>query len=268
MTSSEIKNIGIVGGGNMGEAVVAGIYDHFQMNVCELDKIKSRRLKKRYKVKIVDLRTLILGSEVIILAVKPQVFESVLVEIKPFIDKKKVVISIAAGITSEFIEKNLGEGVKVVRTMPNLPAQIGQGITAICRGKFATKTDIYWTKRILSSVGKVEVVPEELINAITAVSGSGPAYFFLFVENYLKGAKALGLNEELSYSLILQTIKGSLALLENQKEGPHVLRQRVTSKGGTTSAALEVLMSGEFKYDKVFTRALKAAKKRAEDLST
>lgn len=258
--------IGVIGGGNMGAAIIAGIYKNFSVNLCELDTKKSQALKEKYGLKVCDLETLMSQSRVILLAVKPQMFDEVLSEMAPRVNDQ-LIISIAAGITSKYIEKKLGGNVRVIRTMPNLPAQIQQGITGISQGKFATKEDILVAKEIFESIGAVTVVEEKYIDAITAVSGSGPAYFFLFMENYIKAAKALGFSTEVATELVLQTVKGSLGLLEQSPEDPAELRKRVTSKGGTTFAALQVFMSKELSLDKAFVAALKAAKKRAKELS-
>ncbi len=259
--------IGVIGGGNMGAAIIAGIYKKYSVNVCELDQKKCQSLKKKYKVNVCDLRTLMDQTEIILLAVKPQVFDEVLASVKTVMVKEKTFISIAAGITTKYIEQKLGGRAKVIRTMPNLPAQIQQGLTGICKGKYATDKEITIAKNIFECIGNVVVVEEKFIDAITAVSGSGPAYLFLFIENYIKAAKALGFSEQVAQQLVLKTVKGSLGLLEESKEAPAELRKRVTSKGGTTFAALQVLMSKEVNFDKVFIAALRAAKKRAKELS-
>ena len=149
--------------------------------------------------------------------------------------------------------------------MPNLPAQVGKAMTAICQGEDATEADVSIAAEIFDSIGKSIVIEEKFMDAITAVSGSGPAYVFLFVECLEKAAQALGLNEKLSKELVRQTLRGSLNLLEKSGEEARVLRQKVTSKGGTTEAALEVLLKNNI--EKIFTEALLAAKKRAGELS-
>ena len=186
-------------------------------------------------------------------------------EIKVFNIKDKLFVSIAAGITTSFIEKKLGKDVRVIRTMPNLPAQVKQGITAICGGKNSKKKDISLVADIFKEIGKTVIVEEKMIDAVTAVSGSGPAYVFLFVECFVKAAQSLGFDAATSKELVLQTLKGSLCLLDNCNEDAGVLRSRVTSKGGTTQAALEVFAKG--KFEKTFKTALLSARKRAKELS-
>lgn len=257
--------IGIIGGGNMGAAIIGRIRKDFSLQVCEANGRRAQNLRKKFKIKIADLKTVVESSRIVILAVKPQGFDDVLKEIGQLNIKNKLIVSIAAGITTAYIEKRLKGHVKVVRTMPNLPAQVGQGMTGLCAGKKAKTADLNIVKRIFNKIGKTVVVKEKWMDAVTAISGSGPAYFFLFVESYVEAAQSLGLKEDLSRELVLQTLKGSLNLLETQKEDAGVLRQRVTSKGGTTHAALKILMKHKFKI--LFKMALKSARQRAKELS-
>lgn len=257
--------IGIIGGGNIGSALVAGLYKHYDLCVCEQDAKRVNALKKKYKIKTGDLKKIVDHSKAIILAVKPQGLNDLLKDVRPLMTQRKLIISIAAGITCPYIEKRLGPRVRVVRTMPNLPVQVAQGMTAICPGSAAVNGDLILTCRIFARVGKTVVIEEKWMNAITAVSGSGPAYVFLFIECIQKAAESLGLDSELADELIMQTVRGSLDLLEQRKEDATVLREEVTSKGGTTQAALKVFNRN--KIDKVFKTALKAANKRAKELS-
>ncbi len=249
----------------MGSAIVAGVRKSFKVYVCEKDRTRARQLKIKYKVNIAELNSVVSKSKVILLATKPQDFESVLAALRPLVRKNQLVISIAAGITTGYIEKRLGAKIRVVRTMPNLPALVGQAMTGICKGKFATSADLNLAVKIFDKIGRTVVVKENLINSITALSGSGPAYVFYFVECLEKSAKALGLEAKISRDLILQTLKGSFTLLEKENEPAEVLRQRVTSKGGTTQAALDVLLSAQ--VQEAFSKALLAAKRRAAELS-
>jgi pyrroline-5-carboxylate reductase len=257
--------VGIIGGGNMGSAIIGGIRHKFRVCVCEKDAKRSALLRKKWRVAVVDLKTLAARSSVIILAVKPQDFDGILDELKPFITPRHLVISIAAGITTLYIEKRLGRGTRVVRTMPNLPAQIGQGVTALCKGSFAKAADLSLAKDVFNRVGTTLVVGEKYINAVTAVSGSGPAYVFHFVEVFLAGAQAVGFSASQAKDLVFQTLRGSLGQLERSSDDASTLRKKVTSKGGTTQAALNVFHKANF--EKTFARALKAAKKRAKELS-
>ncbi|HBG61076.1 MAG: pyrroline-5-carboxylate reductase [Omnitrophica WOR_2 bacterium GWF2_38_59] len=263
--TNKINKIAIIGCGNMGAAILEGIYKNSKVMVCESDPKKNQLLKRKYNVTFCDVSTAIDDSQIIVLAVKPQIFPELLEEIKVFNIKDKLFVSIAAGITTSFIEKKLGKDVRVIRTMPNLPAQVKQGITAICGGKNLKKKDISLVADIFKEIGKTVIVEEKMIDAVTAVSGSGPAYVFLFVECFVKAAQSLGFDAATSKELVLQTLKGSLCLLDNCNEDAGVLRSRVTSKGGTTQAALEVFAKG--KFEKTFKTALLSARKRAKELS-
>jgi len=259
------KQIGIIGAGNMGLAIISGIHTKYKLHVCEKDKSKCQLLKRRFKIKAESLEDVIEKSQIIILAVKPQNFEQVLDEIKPLLDGHKLIISIAAGITCSFIEKRLAEGSRVVRSMPNLPAQTLEAMTAICLGRYAYRSDLIVTCQIFSAIGKAVVVEEKLMDAITAVSGSGPAYVFYFLECFIEASESIGLSHELSMELVKQTLRGSLSLLESSKEEVSELRKRVTSKGGTTHAALNVLFKN--KYKSLFKLALRSAKSRSKELA-
>ena len=257
--------IGIIGGGNMGAAIIGGIRKKYRVLVCEKDDKRRAFLKKNFRLSVNDLRVVVENSNVLILAVKPQDFDAILQELKGFITNKHLVISIAAGMTTPYIEKRLGRGVRVIRTMPNLPAQIGKGVTALCKGNSAKASDALVAKKIFDRLGATLAVKEKDINAVTAVSGSGPAYIFNFVDCFIKAAQSLGLNEKDATSLVMQTMLGSMALLVGSYDSPRTLCEKVTSKGGTTEAALKVFHQARF--EETFTRALKAAKKRAKELS-
>lgn len=257
--------VGIIGAGNMGSAIVAGIHSKLNVAICEQDKRRCSFLKRRFKIKVLNLDKLIEESNIIILAVKPQSFEELLSLIKQYDLRKKLFVSIAAGITTKYIEKGLGQAVKVIRTMPNLPAQILKGVTGICKGKNATVQDLKAVRTIFSFVGETLKVEEKQMDALTAVSGSGPAYLFHFVECLEDAAKAAGFTTEISKQLIYHTIRGSIELLGKQNEGAAELRCKVTSKGGTTQAALDVLMGKN--VNKIYRDAVKAASNRSKQLS-
>ena len=248
----------------MGSAILSGIHQKFDVYVCEKDKTRANLLRRQFHVKLGNLEEILPQVKTILLAVKPQDFKEILREIRPQF-KNQLVISIAAGITTSYIEKRLGRKTRVVRVMPNLPAQIKEGMAGMCKGKLATSKDLALTRQIFDSIGKSVVVDEKWMDAITAVSGSGPAYVFLFVECFEKAAVSLGLNKTIVKELIQQTLKGSLALLESEGVDASDLRARVTSKGGTTQAATDVFMKHHI--EKIFEEALKAAARRAKELA-
>lgn len=257
--------IGLVGAGNMGMAILKGITKKFEVLVCEKDSARAEELKKKFKLRSEDFKTVVSKSQIIILAVKPQDFDGILEEIVQVMISEKLVISIAAGITTQYIEKKIGKRSRVIRVMPNLPAQVEQAMTAICKGQYALDKDLTEAKKIFDCVGKTVFIEEQWMDAVTAVSGSGPAYVFLFVECLKKAAVSLGFEEQLSQALVLQTLKGSLKLLEESKEDAAVLRAKVTSKGGTTQAAMEVFEKNDLV--RIFQEALEAAAKRAGELA-
>jgi len=256
--------IGIIGGGNIGGAIAGGIRKKYAVAVCEQDAKRRRALKRKYNVATGSLQDVMAASAVVILAVKPQDFDRLLRKVRPLL-KNQLIVSIAAGITCRYVEKNLGAKARVVRAMPNLPAQVGEGVAGICAGKAAKQKDLILAQRLFSCVGATVVVEEKLMDAITAASGSGPAYVFLFIESLEKAVRSLGLGKDLSKALVRQTIKGGLDLLDGQKEDASTLRARVTSKGGTTQAAMDVFKKRGL--DNIFKAALSAAKKRARELS-
>ncbi len=259
------KTIAFIGCGNMGTAILAGIYKDFKVLVHDVDKTRTDVAVKKYKAKAVDLDTAVDQADIILLAIKPQSFAGTLDDVQELVRSEQLVISIAAGITTKYIEKSLGNKIRVVRTMPNLPVQAGMGITAVSAGKYARPADVATAMKIFAGVGKAVAVNEKYIDAVTAVSGSGPAYVFLFAEMLINSARKLGLQQDIAKELVMQTLEGSLALLERTKEDPAKLRAKVTSKGGTTQAALDVFSAK--KTDVIFEAALKAARDRARELA-
>ncbi len=257
--------VGIIGGGNMGEAIISGATKNFTVKVSEKERKRQRYLQRIYGVAVESIENVVETCDVIILAIKPQDMEKVLKQVRTAVDERKIIVSIAAGITTKYIEKCLGPGARVVRSMPNMPAMIGQGVSALCKGKYAKNKDVELTSTILKGLGDTIVVPETLIDSITAVSGSGPAYVFLFIEQMTKSAISLGLKPKMAKQLVLSTFGGSIDLLRKRNADPATLRAKVTSKGGTTQAALDVFKKKGF--DRIFSEAMKAAKNRAKALA-
>ncbi len=206
------------------------------------------------------------NCDFIILAVKPQIMNGVCKSLKPHLAKDALILSIAAGRTIKSFEKSFGIKQPIVRAMPNLPASIGKGITVAVANKNTGAAQKKIAGQLLAASGMVEWVKDEkLMDAVTAVSGSGPAYVFLLIETLAKSAEKTGLNKTLSMTLARQTVIGSAALANADKTDAATLRKNVTSPGGTTAAALDVLMNGEMQ--KIFDRAIAAAKKRSKELS-
>jgi len=255
--------IGIIGGGNMGEALIRGLYTKYNVHVCETNAPRVKYLKAKYQGIVLGDLKVVEKASVIILAIKPQDMELLLKQIPAGMNK--LFISIAAGLTTKFFENHLGGKVRVVRTMPNMPALIGEGITGICAGKYAKGADLKLAESLLGSIGQTVIVNESMLDAVTAVSGSGPAYVFLFVEQWINAAVKLGFNQAQAKQLVYKTLLGSAHLLEKSQFDAGELRVKVTSKGGTTQAALDVF--SKRKFDLLMKDALVAAKKRAKQLA-
>jgi pyrroline-5-carboxylate reductase len=241
------KKIGIIGCGNMGEALlsrIAGVVEKStSIMVSEFDAARRNYLQDKYRMIIeTDNNEVVKFSDVIIIAVKPKDFESLLKnEICCGVSDKKLVISIAAGVTTKYIEGILGKEIPVIRAMPNMAALIGHAVSSLSAGSSARPAHMALAKEIFSLIGDVVEVDEELVDAVTAVSGSGPAYFFYFIESLYEAAEELRLPEEAARKLVLKTALGSVRLLHDLKEDPAALRKKVTSRGGTTEAAFKVL---------------------------
>jgi pyrroline-5-carboxylate reductase len=265
------KKIGIIGCGNMGEALLSKLAKTLEKSVSlmvsELDAKRRAAIQDKYKIIVeIDNNLLVKYCDIIILAVKPQSLEDVLrQEVCCGVTESKILISIAAGVTTKHIETVVGKDVPVIRAMPNMPAKIGEAVTAICAGTSASTADMKIAKDIFATIGDVVVVDEKLMDAVTAVSGSGPAYFFYFIEALARAGEGLGLDVKTAEELAIKTAIGSAELLEQMKEHPADLRKRVTSKGGTTEAALKVL--DDRKMMDVIEAAVAAACRRSKELS-
>jgi pyrroline-5-carboxylate reductase len=263
------KCIGFIGIGVMGSSIIKSLLKQSinSDQICISDKIaeKAAEFAKQHKVKIKTISEIGQCCDVVFLAVKPQDLETVLVELKNKLKPKALVISIAAGKKIKFIEEHLAADISVIRVMPNTPAQIGKGISAIAAGSRTTQKDIELVTKLFLTTGEVVRVEEQLLDAVTALSGSGPAYFFKFVESMIKAGVELGLSNEIATKLTLETISGSAAMLKESGLDAETLRNNVTSPKGTTAAALQVLSENNF--DSLILQAMTAAKKRAQELA-
>ena len=238
-----------------------------KLMVSEANAERRDAIQTKYKIIVApDNHYLIKYSQVVILAVKPQDIDELLKgEICCDLSDEKLVISIAAGITTAHIEAIAGRDVPVVRVMPNMPAVIGEGVSGICAGTAVSAAHMDLAKEIFSTIGDVVVVKEELMDAVTAISGSGPAYFFYLAEALIDAARSLGLDARTARVLVEKTALGSMKLLSALKEDPGQLRKKVTSKGGTTEAALAVFESKHLAA--IIAEATAAARNRSQELS-
>ena len=265
------KKIGIIGCGNMGEAILARLSEKFEKStmimVSEFDAARRDYIFEKYKIIVsVDNNLVVKNSDIIILAVKPKDVEELLKgEIAIGASRKKLIISIAAGVTTKRIESILGKDVPVIRMMPNMPALIGMAVSSLSAGRAAKRSDIDAAKEIFSTIGDVVEIDERFVDAVTAVSGSGPAYFFYLMEAMTDAAESLGIPAEAAKRLVLKTAVGGALLAERLGEKPAALRAKVSSKGGTTEAAIKVLEANRFKA--LIKAAIKAACKRSKKLS-
>ncbi|MDA8326721.1 MAG: pyrroline-5-carboxylate reductase, partial [Nitrospiraceae bacterium] len=249
--------IGFIGGGNMAEALIKGIRAKGAVGVTVSEPLPERRryLEETYGVRATDSNREAAGqAEIVVIAVKPQVIDSVLSDIADVLsgenrkgpgDGKKLVVSIAAGVRLSYLTERLGTP-NVVRAMPNTPALAGEGMTVLALCECIPEAGFAGVKDIFMSVGKVMVLPEKYMDAVTALSGSGPAFFALFLEGLIEGAVREGLSEQTARELALQTATGTIRMLE-EGLGTDRLIKMVTSPGGTTQAGLEVLESKEVK---------------------
>jgi pyrroline-5-carboxylate reductase len=264
------KKIGIIGCGNMGEAILNRLSNVLEKSVSimasEFDAKRRDYIQSKYKIIVeIDNNEVVKFADVIILAVKPKDLEAVIrSEVCCGASKDKLLISIAAGITTKYIESIVGKDVPVIRVMPNMAATIGESISSISYGSAVTPKHMELAKEIFLTIGDVVEVDENLIDVVTAISGSGPAYFFYMIEALIEAGCAAGLKDDVARKLVLKTALGSAKLLETLKEPPAILRAKVTSKGGTTEAAIKVFESKKFKN--IIKDAVKAAKARSKEL--
>jgi pyrroline-5-carboxylate reductase len=248
------KKIGFIGGGNMAEAIVKGLLSASFISakniiVSEPSKSKREALQKDYKVKVTaDNLELVKKCDVVVLAVKPQILNSVLHDIRSLVDSDKLIISVAAGVPISIIDGilsgNENKKFNVVRTMPNTPALVQEGVTAIASGKHVSKKAIKIVHRIFEAVGLTVDVEEGHLDAVTGLSGSGPAYIFMIIEALSDAGVKMGLSREVANTLTLQTILGSAKLAQETGKHPGQLKDMVTSPAGTTIAGLHALEDG------------------------
>ena len=266
-----MKTIVFIGAGNMAEALVRGI---LKSGFCTADRVtvtdpEASRLnlfRETYGVHGTSSNAeAIQGADIVFLAVKPQMINQVLQELDGRLTRRSLVISIAAGITTKTLESKLDRLARVIRVMPNTPALVGAGAAALCRGQHASDEDVLLAVRLMESVGVVVQTEEKMMDAVTALSGSGPAYVFYLMEAMLASAREMGLDDELARQLVFATVSGAGKLAEKSETDPAELRRRVTSKGGTTEAAIGVLENA--KVGHVITEAVLAAERRSRELS-
>jgi len=263
--------IAFIGGGNMATALISGLMKsrdpRLQVRVADPSADARIQLRSTFEVFVCSHAIEAAeGADVIVLAVKPQVVAGVLAELAGSIKPEQLILSIAAGITIEAIVRHLGPRQAVIRSMPNTPALVGEGISGMYAGEYCRAHHRKQAERVLRAAGDVIWVEDEsLMDVVTAISGSGPAYFFLLAEALAAAGVRLGLPEDVARQLAEKTCAGTGAMLKNSDTGAAELRRRVSSPGGTTQAALEVLAQG--KFSELVYMAAVAAEQRGKELA-
>jgi pyrroline-5-carboxylate reductase len=262
--------LGFLGAGNMAEAIArgilkAGVLGPARMLASDPDAARRKVFADALGIAAVeDNGEVVRRAATVLVAVKPQVFDKALAPVSRAFGPKKLLVSISAGISARHIEEVLAAGTRVVRAMPNTPMLVGRGIAAIAPGAAATEADLKTAERLLGAAAEIVRVPEDLMDAVTAVSGSGPAYFFRLVELLAQAGTELGLPAEEALRLARVTFEGAAKLLAESGETPEALRRKVTSPGGTTEAALRTFDA--LGLAKVVSQAVRAAHDRAREL--
>jgi pyrroline-5-carboxylate reductase len=260
--------VAILGCGKIGESLLAGLLTSGTTDLVATARRPERaaELKERHGVETtLSNADAVGGAGVVVLAVKPQDFEELLDGIRGAVSKEQTVLSVAAAIPTAFIERRLGPEVPVVRAMPNAPATVHEGITGLCAGAHADEEHVAAAEEVLAHLGPVVRLSEPYMDAVTAVSGSGPAYFALLAEAMIEAGILLGLSREVSTQLVVQTMLGTAVLLRDERMHPVELREAVTSPGGTTICAIRELEQAGVRA--AFLNAIQAAMKRSRELA-
>ncbi|UPA31673.1 pyrroline-5-carboxylate reductase [Terrisporobacter glycolicus] len=247
-----MKKIGFIGAGNMGGAILGGILNSKMIdNNHIIASAKSDRtiekIKNDYNVNVTkDSKEVVEFSDIIVIGVKPDIYDEILEEIKDLINDK-IIITIAAGKTIEAMEKIIGDDKKIVRTMPNTPSLVGEGMTSLSPNKNISEEELSFVKSIFDSLGKSEVVKEDLIHAVIGASGSSTAYAFMFIEAIADGAVRAGMPRDKAYTFASQGVLGAAKMVLDTGKHPGELKDMVCSPGGTTIEAVKVLEEEKFR---------------------
>lgn len=242
-----MMKLGFIGAGNMAKAIMGGvlkneIFKPEEVIASDLYVPGLEAAKEGLGINITtDNKEVAKNSEVLILAVKPQFYADVIKEISEYITEKQIIVTIAPGKTLEYLADTFGHPVKIVRTMPNTPALVGEGITGVCHNALVTKEELDYVCNILNGFGKAEVVPERLMDVVVSVSGSSPAYVFMFIEAMADAAVADGMPRAQAYKFAAQSVLGSAKLMLETGKHPGELKDMVCSPAGTTIQAVRVL---------------------------
>lgn len=241
------KIVGFIGAGNMGQAIVggivkAGLIPSKNIFMSDLYEPSLENAKEKYDIEVTTDNSVVAEkADILVLAVKPNLYPTVIEQIKDIVKDEIIIVTIAAGKSIESTEKSFGRDLKIIRTMPNTPALVGEGMTALCPNNLVNEEDINEVSKLLSSFSKVEVVSESLIDAVTAVSGSSPAYVYMFIEAMADAAVLQGMPRDKAYKFAAQTVLGSAKMVLETGMHPGALKDMVCSPGGTTIEAVAEL---------------------------
>ncbi len=262
---------GFIGTGNMGSAIIGGYVQSGQgepqdIFAYDYEVEKAEKLRDRWKINVVgSIEALVDSSDTVVLAVKPDTYDSILHQLKPLLKDRQTILSMAAGISMGYIEGKLGKNTKVVRIMPNTPALINCGMTAVFKNTNVGSEEFEAIMGMLKSIGKVEQMDEELIHAVIGVSGSSPAYVYMFIEALVQGAVENGMNRETAKVCATQAVLGAANMVLNTGEEPSILRDRVCSPGGTTIRAVESLNQNGF--GRIIKEGMEAAIQQSKNMT-
>ena len=265
------KTIAVIGAGNMGTALIGGILrsklaDPKKITASRRDEEALAELRRKWGIHAVsDNKKAASGADIIILAVKPQASRAVLLELAPLVKKSQLVVSIMAGITTQTINKKLKQPCPVVRAMPNTPCLVDAGATAISAGAHAGEADLALAEKIFASVGKVVTLPESAMDAVTGLSGSGPVYIFMVIEAMIDGGVKMGIPRPIAAKLAAQTVYGAAKLVIETGKHPAILKDEVTTPGGTAINAIHMLEAKGLRS--VLIDAIVTAASRSQELS-
>jgi pyrroline-5-carboxylate reductase len=260
--------VAILGCGKIGESLLAGLLSSGSTDIVATARREERaaELRERHGIEAtLSNPEAVAGAGIVVLAVKPQDFDELLASVRDTVTKEQTVLSVAAAIPTAFIERRLAPEIPVVRAMPNAPATVHEGITGLCAGAHASDGHVAAAEEVLAHLGPVVRVAEPYMDAVTAVSGSGPAYFALLAEAMIEAGILLGLSREISTQLVVQTMLGTAVLLRDEEMHPVELREAVTSPGGTTIRAIRELEQAGVRA--AFLNAIQAAMERSRELA-
>lgn len=265
-----LGKIGFIGAGKMAQAIIKGVLNSA---FCTADKVFAsepnlefaKKVENEFGIKVFqDNKELVKNSDVIVFAVKPFVIKEVIEDIKEVLSEDKIVISILAGISTDFIQELAGINIPVIRVMPNTPALVNEGMSAVCKGKYGTNEQLNFTKNLFKCLGKVIQIEEEQIDIITAISGSSPAFYYYFIDEIAKTAQKMGFDYNVALFAAAQSALGSAKMILETGIMPSVLIDNVTTKGGTTEVGMSILK--EAQTDKIIEKAILGTAEKAAKL--